>query len=109
MFVRVRLPIGQPKESLQVIDRAIASEQGLKYVYVLGADNRVESKQVALGPLRDDGRRVILQGLDPEDWVLVGGLQQVQPRTEIKPERLKQMPKLGTSAEVQDKKEKGKQ
>jgi len=109
MFVRVRLPIGQPKESLQVIDRAIASEQGLKYVYVLGADNIVESKQVTLGPLQDDGRRVILQGLDREDWVLVGGLQQVQPRMTITPERLKQMPKLGTPVEVQDKKEKGKQ
>ena len=81
----------------------------MKYVYVLGADNKVESKQVTLGPLQDDGRRVILQGLDREDWVLVGGLQQVQPRMTITPERLKQMPKLGTPVEVQDKKEKGKQ
>ena len=42
MFVRIRLPIGQPHPALLVIDRAIASDQGLKYVYVLDADNKVQ-------------------------------------------------------------------
>ena len=34
MFARVRLPIGAPHPALLVRDRAIASDQGLKYVYV---------------------------------------------------------------------------
>ena len=37
MFVRVRLPIGQPYKALLIIDRAIQSDQGLKYIYVLDA------------------------------------------------------------------------
>ncbi|HEX4590893.1 MAG TPA: efflux RND transporter periplasmic adaptor subunit [Gemmataceae bacterium] len=32
MFARVRLPLGQPHQALLVIDRAIGSDQGLKYV-----------------------------------------------------------------------------
>ena len=42
MFVRVRLPIGQPHPALLVIDRAVGSDQGLKYVYVLDAENKVQ-------------------------------------------------------------------
>ncbi len=49
MFVRSRLPIGQPYSALLVIDRAVASDQGLKYVYVIDADNKVQSRRV------DDG------------------------------------------------------
>ena len=40
MFVRIRLPIGNAYPALLVIDRAIGSDQGLKYVYVLDAENR---------------------------------------------------------------------
>ena len=40
MFVRIRLPIGQPHPALLVIDRAVGSDQGLKYVYVLDAKTR---------------------------------------------------------------------
>ena len=36
MFVRIRLPMGQPYSGLLVIDRAVTSDQGLKYVYVVG-------------------------------------------------------------------------
>ena len=37
MFVRIRLPIGQPHPALLVVDRAVGSDQGLKFVYVLDA------------------------------------------------------------------------
>ena len=40
MFVRVRLPIGQPHLATLVIDRAIQSDQGLKYVYVVDAQHQ---------------------------------------------------------------------
>ncbi len=40
MFVRIRLPIGQPHDALLVIDRAIGSDQGIKYVYVLDKENK---------------------------------------------------------------------
>jgi multidrug efflux system membrane fusion protein len=86
MFVRVRLPIGQPHPALLVIDRAIAADQGLKYVYVIDAENKAQYRRVTTGPLQDDGLRVIEKGLKRDDGVVIGGLQQVRPRMQIEPE-----------------------
>jgi multidrug efflux system membrane fusion protein len=94
MFVRVRLPIGQPHPALLVIDRAIGSDQGLKYVYVVDAEHKVQYRRVATGALQEDGLRVIPEGLRADDWVLVGGLPQVRPHLEIQPEPTT-MPTLG--------------
>ena len=88
MFVRIRLPIGQPHPALLVIDRADRSDQGLKYVYVVDAENKVQYRRVTTGPLQDDGLRVIAEGLKPDDWVVVGGLQQVRPRMQVQPEQM---------------------
>jgi multidrug efflux system membrane fusion protein len=88
MFVRIRLPIGLPHPALLVHDRAIGSDQGIKFVYVLDADNKVQTRRVSTGALQEDGLRVIDEGLKPDDWVVVGGLQQVRPRTTARPERI---------------------
>ena len=72
----------------------MASDQGLKYVYVLDAENKVQYRRVTTGPLQDDGLRVIAQGLKPDEWVIVGGLQQVRPLLQVEPERTP-MPSLG--------------
>ena len=85
MFVRVRLPIGKPHEALLVIDRAIGSDQGLKFLYVVDAENHVQQRRIETGPLEEDGLRVITSGLKPDDTVVVGGIQQVRPRMEIVP------------------------
>jgi membrane fusion protein, multidrug efflux system len=85
MFVRIRLPIGQPHPALLVIDRAIASDQGQKYVYVLDAENKAQYRRITTGPLQDDGLRVII-GLHVDDRVVIGGLQQVRPGMEIRPD-----------------------
>jgi multidrug efflux system membrane fusion protein len=87
MFVRVRLPIGNPHPALLVIDRAIASDQGLKYVYVLDAENKAQYVRVTTGALQDDGLRVV-EGLHADDRVVIGGLQQVRPRMVIRPDEV---------------------
>ena len=94
MFVRVRLPIGQPHSAMLVIDRAIGSDQGLKYVYVLTDDNKIEYRRVTTGALQPDGLRVITAGLKSKESVVVGGLQLVHPKMEVKPDRTP-MPSLG--------------
>jgi multidrug efflux system membrane fusion protein len=94
MFVRVRLPISQPHQALLVIDRAIGSDQGLKFVYVVDAEHKVQYRRIMTGPLQEDGLRVITQGLNADDWILVGGLQQVRPHLPIQPEP-RAMPTLG--------------
>ncbi len=82
MFVRVRLPFGEPRPAMLLTDRAIISDQGQKYVLVVnrepGANQNVAEKRlVTLGAVHD-GLRVIEDGLKPEDWVIINGLQFVQ-------------------------------
>jgi multidrug efflux system membrane fusion protein len=93
MFVRIRLPIGRPHPALLVIDRAIGSDQGLKYVYVVDSENKVQYRRIATGSLESDGLRVVSEGLKADDWVVVGALQQIRPRMQVQPERMP-MPSL---------------
>src|SRR5437660_202698 len=58
-FVRVRLPLGEPHRAQLVIDRAIGSDQGLKFVYTLGPENKVQYRRVKTGSLQEDGLRAI--------------------------------------------------
>ena len=97
MFVRIRLPIGQPHRAQLVIDRAVSSDQGQKYVYVVDAEDKAQYRRVTTGALQPDGLRVIAEGLKPDDWVVVGALQQVRPRMVIKREEIA-MPSLNPPA-----------
>ncbi len=96
MFVRIRLPIGLPHQAVLVVDRAIGSDQGLKYVYVVDGQNKVQYRRVETGALQEDGLRVIRQGLSGDDQVVVGALQQVHPLMEIKPDVV-EMPTPGAN------------
>ena len=88
-FAKIRLPIGVPHRALLVIDRAIASDrEGRKYVYVLDADNKVQTCRITTGALQEDGLRVIEEGLKPDDWVVSGGILQVRARLQIIPDRV---------------------
>jgi multidrug efflux system membrane fusion protein len=94
MFVRIRLPMGPTQPALLVIDRAIGSDQGLNYVYVVDAANKIQYRRVTTGPLQDNGLRVIAQGLKPDDRVVIGGLQQIRPGMEVRTQETP-MPALG--------------
>ena len=88
-----------------VIDRAIASDQGLKYVYVLDAENKLQYRRITTGPLQDDGLRVV-EGLKADDWVVIGALQQVRPRMQIRPDKVA-MPSFAPQAGADQKSEAG--
>jgi multidrug efflux system membrane fusion protein len=102
MFVRIRLPVSPPHPALLVIDRAIGTDQGLKYVFVVDAENKVQYRRVTTGPLQDNGLRVIEQGLMPDDRVVTGALQQVRPKLEVRVDEAP-MPTLGPDQESGDK------
>lgn len=95
MFVRVRLPIGKPHPALLVVDRAISSDQGLKFVYVVTEANKIEYRRITTGALQSDGLRVVSTGLKAGDWVVIGGLQMVHPKMEVKPDQTP-MPSLSS-------------
>jgi multidrug efflux system membrane fusion protein len=108
MFVRIHLPMGPPHPALLVIDRAIGSDQGQKYVYVIDAKNKATNRRVTTGALQPDGFRVITEGLQPGEWVAVGALQQVRPNMQVQTERMP-MPTIGQPSSRQGDMETGRQ
>lgn len=84
-FVRVRVPFTQEKSALLVPDTALGSDQGGRYLLVVGADNIVEQRKVQIGPV-DNGLRVIEGGLKPDDRVVIAGLLRVIPGQKIDPQ-----------------------
>ena len=96
MFVRIRLPLGTPHPALLIIDRAIQSEQGQKFVYVVNAENKTEYRPVVTGALQEDGLRVITSGLKADESVVVGAIQQLRPNMEVKTQQTT-MPSFSTT------------
>lgn len=85
MFVRIRMPFGDPSPALLVADRAIGIDQGRRYVAIVGDDGRVSHREVEPTFL-DDGLRVIAKGLSPDDRVVVSGLQRAREAAVVTPE-----------------------
>ena len=84
MFVRVRLPFGDPRPAVLVPDRAIGIDQGRRYVCVVDGDSRVERRTVVPGIL-DGGLRVIAEGLSGGEWIVVEGLQKARDGALVRP------------------------
>jgi len=97
MFVRVQLPTGKPYPGLLIADRALATDQGQKYVLVVDDKNIVQQRRVQTGRLEADGLRVISDGLKAGERVIISGLQLVRPRTEVQVE-MQPMPTIPVPA-----------
>jgi multidrug efflux pump subunit AcrA (membrane-fusion protein) len=67
-----------------VPDEALGSDQDRRVVYVVGRDNVVSLKPVVPGP-RIDGYRVIREGLDGSETIIVNGLMRVRPGVTVQP------------------------
>jgi len=85
LFARVRLTDGAARDVLLVSDRAIATDQDRRFVWVVGADGKARYHAVKLGPL-EGGLRVVREGLSPSDRVVVRGLQRIRPGSDVAPE-----------------------
>jgi RND family efflux transporter MFP subunit len=87
LYVRVQLQSGQAKSRVLVDDRAIGTDLGNQFVYVVGKDRKVQYRKVDTGALFQ-GLRVIESGLDANDVVIVNGLQRVRPGAEVNPQKV---------------------
>ena len=87
LFARVRL-LGEKKyDALLINDSAVGTDQTVKYVLVVGADNKVQYTPVKLGPVID-GLRVVREGLKADDTIVVNGLQRVRPGSPVTPQKV---------------------
>ncbi len=103
LFGRVRVPISASHDALLVVDRAVGTNQGQKYVLVVNDKNDVEYRAVEVGQLHDGLREVLrsrtitepgadgndvtteVEVLSPTDRVIVEGLQRVRPGAKVDP------------------------
>lgn len=86
LFARLRLPGGAPFQGLLLPDRAVGTDLAQKFVWVVGGGDKIERRAVKLGPLID-GFRAISEGLAPDDWVVLEGIQKLKPDLVVKPEK----------------------
>ncbi|AMV32745.1 Efflux pump periplasmic linker BepF [Pirellula sp. SH-Sr6A] len=83
-FVKVRIPFGDEQPSILIPERSILSDQSLQYVLVVGVDNVVNRRDVELGST-ENRMRVVKNGIDPNDRVIVNGLQRARPGMKVNP------------------------
>lgn len=83
LFAKVKLETGEPQATVLISDQSIGTDQGSRYVLVVGKDDKTEYRPVELGPVVD-GLRVIEQGLQPGERIVVKGL--VRPGMQVTPQ-----------------------
>ena len=86
LFVRVRIPVSKPYQALLIPERALATDQNIKFVYVVGERRRRRrgatwswaGSAATCGSSRP--------GLTAGDRVIVKGLQRVRPGQKVEAE-----------------------
>ena len=82
LYAKLRIGGSGEQKLLLISEDAIGTDQNKKFVFVVGADKKVEYRVVTLGPLVE-GKRVIRDGLKLGEKIVVGGLQRVRPGVEV--------------------------
>lgn len=82
LFVRLQLPGSAAYRGMLIQDRAVGTDLDKRFVMVVAADSVAQYRVVTLGPMVD-GLRVVRSGLDPQDRVIVNGLQRVRPGAKV--------------------------
>lgn len=86
LFARVRLAGSAEYNAILLPDEAIGSDQSRKYVFVVNDNDTVEYRSVQLGP-NIGGLRVIREGIKPDDWVIVSGVQRARQGAIVDPQK----------------------
>jgi RND family efflux transporter MFP subunit len=84
LFARIRVPLGEPHKALLVNDRALGTNQGQKFLYVVDEKNKVEYRPVTIGALHH-GLREVTDGLKRGERVVINGLLRVRQGVKVEP------------------------
>lgn len=84
LFVRLRAPYDTLENAILVPEEAIVRGLAGASVMTVDAQNTVVPKPITLGPSEGD-LRVVLEGLSPEDRVIVVGVQKARPGGKVQP------------------------
>jgi multidrug efflux system membrane fusion protein len=83
-FVRMRIPGAGKYRAVLIDDKVISSQQGVKYVFVVKADNTIEHRNIETASLFE-GKRIVRKGLKDGEKVVSTRLQIVQPGMPVSP------------------------
>ena len=83
MMVHIRIPVTSRYSALVVPEEAFGTEQGTRYLYVKDAEGKAQMRRPQLGPLQEDGMRVVRSGIEETDEVIVSGLLRLRPGSEV--------------------------
>lgn len=87
MFAHVQAVAGEKKDALLIPQRAVTELMYKKFVYVIGADNKVAMKELQLGP--KVGRLWMVEsGLDGSETLVVEGINKIRPGAEVKAQEI---------------------
>lgn len=87
LFGRIQVAASNTYKAVLVPDEAIGSDQNERVVFVVGTDGKVSTMPVRPGP-RIYGYRVIREGLDGTETIVVNGLMRVRPGATITPKMI---------------------
>jgi membrane fusion protein (multidrug efflux system) len=83
-FVRVRVRSRVIKDGILIPQRCVMELQGLFSVFVVTADNKVETREITIGP-KVGSHWLITGGLKPGEKVIYEGLQKARDGASVKP------------------------
>ncbi len=91
LFVRVRVMAVNESDALLVDERAIGTDLGGKYVYLVGENDIVEQRYVQLGQPQPDGTIEIVEGLEDGETYISNGLLRARPGLPVTPRTEEEM------------------
>ena len=86
-FARMRVQSQAPYQALLLPDKAIGTDQSQHFVWVMKENNQVEYRKVTLG-MRDNNLRVIREGVNAQEWIVIDGVQKLRPNTQVNAEHI---------------------
>lgn len=87
-FARIKLVGSDTYEGVLIDEKAIGTDLNNKFVLVVDDNNTVEYRAITLGE-KLHGLRIVQDGLEADERIVVNGLQRVRPKMQITPELVK--------------------
>lgn len=84
-FGRIRIPGSPEYDAILVPDAAIMTDQSRRMVLTVDAEGTVQPRIVRPGPSQPGGLRIVRQGLEPQDRIIINGLVRARPGAKVTP------------------------
>jgi len=88
IFGRMRLLSQENVSVMLVPDIIIGTDQSRKFIYVVTSENKIDRKFVSVGELHTQDLRIITEGLQPDDRILVNGMMRARPGAVVSPKQV---------------------